>query len=244
MSNSPVTTIDIASTGAQPEASSSAARQRWFELCLVLLVACGTAFLNALNVLKNGTNAVPHMTSDKWLIGIVQEVTALLLLGYVLSRRSLRFKDLGLRWSLGDVGVGLLVAGSSFAAYLLGSTVVHVFHYAIYGVMAGGPSASAFFAHPSVAAIPFSLLNPFFEELIVRAYLMTEVLDLTGSSTLAVALSVAVQSSYHLYYGWAGAISLSFQFLIFALYYARSRRALPVIVAHGLFDIYGLVRLW
>jgi hypothetical protein len=135
-----VTTIDIASTGAQPEASSSAARQRWFELCLVLLVACGTAFLNALNVLKNGTNAVPHMTSDKWLIGIVQEVTALLLLGYVLSRRSLRFKDLGLRWSLGDVGVGLLVAGSSFAAYLLGSTVVHVFHYAIYGVMAGGPA--------------------------------------------------------------------------------------------------------
>jgi len=80
------------STGAQPESSLSAARQRWFELCLVLLVACGSAFLNALYVLKNGTNAVPHMTYDKWLIGIVQEVTALLLLGYVLSRAKLRFK--------------------------------------------------------------------------------------------------------------------------------------------------------
>jgi len=92
--------------------------------------------------------------------------------------------------------------------------------------------------------IPFVLLNPFFEELIVRAYLMTEVQDLTGSSALAILVSVIVQFSYHLYYGWAGAISLSFQFLIFALYYARSRNISPVIVAHGLFDIYGIVRLW
>jgi membrane protease YdiL (CAAX protease family) len=93
-------------------------------------------------------------------------------------------------------------------------------------------------------AIPLSLLNPFFEELIVRAYLMTEVIELTGSSTLAVALSVFVQFSYHLYYGWGGAISLAFFFLALALYYVRSRRALPVIIAHGLLDIYALIRLW
>jgi membrane protease YdiL (CAAX protease family) len=93
-------------------------------------------------------------------------------------------------------------------------------------------------------AIPFSLLNPFFEELIVRAYLMTEVMELTGSSTLAVALSVGVQFSYHLYYGWVGAISLSFFFLVFALYYVRSSCALPVIVAHGFVDVYALLRLW
>lgn len=73
---------------------------------------------------------------------------------------------------------------------------------------------------------------------------MTEVMELTGSSTLAVALSVAVQFSYHLYYGWAGAIFLAFLFLIFSLYYDRTRRALPIIVAHGVFDIYALFRLW
>jgi len=56
--------------------------------------------------------------------------------------------------------------------------------------------------------------------------------------------SVAVQFSYHLYYGWAGAIALSFQFLIFALYYSHSRRALPIIAAHGFFDIWALFRLW
>ena len=42
-------------------------------------------------------------------------------------------------------------------------------------------TARDFFAHPSVMAIPLALLNPFFEELLVRAYLMTEVMELTGS---------------------------------------------------------------
>ena len=73
---------------------------------------------------------------------------------------------------------------------------------------------------------------------------MTEVIQLTGSSVLAVVLSTAVQFSYHLYYGWAGAISLGFLFLALSLYYVRTRRALPVIVAHGFFDIYALFRLF
>ena len=84
--------------------------------------------------------------------------------------------------------------------------------------------------------VPFLLLNPFFEELIVRAYLTTEIIELTGSSLLSVLGSVVVQTSYHLYYGWLGAISLSFLFLAFALYFARTRKALPLIVAHGAFD--------
>lgn len=73
---------------------------------------------------------------------------------------------------------------------------------------------------------------------------MTEVVELTGSTTLAVVLSVAIQSSYHLYYGWVGALALACQFLIFSLYYARWRQALPIIIAHGFFDITTLIRLW
>ena len=177
-------------------------------------------------------------------MGVVQETSGLLLLGYILSRRGRKFYDLGLRWSLRDIGTGLLTAGFSFALYLLGSALVHLLHFAMYRSLATGPNGSDFFAHPSFFAIPYTLLNPFFEEILVRAYLMTELIELTGSSSLAVGVSVAVQSSYHLYYGWSGALSVSFLFLGFALYYARTRKALPIIVAHGFFDIYGLIRLW
>jgi membrane protease YdiL (CAAX protease family) len=244
MSFSPSVLPDAPSQAIQHEISPREKRQRWFELFLVLLIAIGGSLLQSLYLLHFGPSAAPRISSARWLLGLVHEVAGLLLLGYVLSRRSLGFKDLGLRWSLRDVGVGLLVAGISYAAYIFGSMVVHFVQYAVYGSLSTGPSGRDFFAHPGVAALPFAFLNPFFEELIVRAYLMTEVLDLTGSSLLAVALSVAVQFSYHLYYGWAGAITLSFQFLTFALYYSRSRRALPIIVAHGFFDISALMRLW
>jgi membrane protease YdiL (CAAX protease family) len=133
---------------------------------------------------------------------------------------------------------------ASYVSYSLGSVIVHVFRQVMFGTVREGPTAKDFFAHPSIVAIPFSLLNPFFEELIVRAYLMTEVIALTGSEAVAVVLSVVVQSSYHLYYGWGGAIAISFQFLVFAIYYAQTRRALPIIIAHGFYDVIALVRLW
>ncbi len=235
--------IEIASAGVSTKVASSETRQRWFELGLVLLVAFGGSLVNALYLLKNGPGASPLQTSGRWVFGTVHEISALLVLGYVLARRGLRFKDLGLRWSLRDFGAGLLVTGASFTSYLLGWTLIQWIHHAAYSSLATPPIGRDFFAHPTMAVIPFILLNPFFEELIVRAYLMSEVLDLTRSPSLAVTMSVVVQFSYHLYYGWVGALSLSFQFLVFALYYARSRRAGPIIVAHGLFDILGVLQL-
>jgi len=236
--------IQPAPSAAQIERPADSRRFRWFEVSLVLLITCGTAFLNSLYLLRYGPSAMPHISSARWSVGIVHEVASLLLLGYVLSRRNLGFRDLGLRWSLRDIGVGLLVAGGSYATYALGYLLVHLLHRMVFSSALKVLSGSDFFAHPSIVAVPFSLLNPFFEELIVRAYLMTEVKELTGSSALAVAISVIVQSSYHLYYGWEGAITLSFSFLVLALYYARWRRALPVVVAHGFLDIYALLRLW
>lgn len=120
----------------------------------------------------------------RWVSGLLEEVAALLLLGYVLSRRGRSFRDLGLRWSFSNVGVGLLVAGVCFAVYVFGSIIVHVVHYTIYRTLANGPTGSTFFSHPGFLAVPFTLLNPFFEEMIVRAYLMTEIIDLTHSSAL------------------------------------------------------------
>jgi membrane protease YdiL (CAAX protease family) len=236
--------IDVAPVAAHAGLPADEKRHRWFELNLVLLIACGGGIVNALFLLHNGPTATLGSSSLRWSYGIVHEFSVLALLAYVLSRRGLGFKSLGFGWSIRDVGVGLLVTGVSLAAYFLGSTLIQLFHHAAYGSFAKGPGGREFFAHPSVVFIPFVILNPFFEELVVRAYLMSEVFALTGSRARAILTSVVVQSSYHLYYGWAGAISLSFLFLTFALYYMRSRRALPIIVAHGLFDLYALFRVW
>ncbi|MFZ0303945.1 MAG: type II CAAX endopeptidase family protein [Terracidiphilus sp.] len=209
-------------------------RMRWFELSLVIFVAFGQYFIASIYML-NGANDPRQGETPFRLFSILQEATCLLLLCYVLSRRKLRFSDLGLRWSIRDLWTGLGVIVVSYAAYYAGYYLIQVialtvspksvarqtFHWGSFGYY----------------AIPLLLLNPFFEELIVRAYLMTEIRELTGSPILAVVLSVAVQTSYHLYYGWKGALSLAFQFLVFSLYYAKTRRITPVILAHEVFDL-------
>jgi membrane protease YdiL (CAAX protease family) len=150
---------------------------------------------------------------------------------------------LGLNWSVRDIVAGIAIAVSGYVSYAVGAILLQALHRELYGTIAHGPKPSDFFSHPTIWALPFTLLNPFFEELIVRAYVMTEIQALTGSKILAISFSVLFQSSYHLYYGWVGALSIAFLFLVFAVYYSRTKRAVPIIIAHALFDLYGLIRL-
>ena len=237
-------TICEAPSTAPLEYPRGGKRLRLFEVSLVIVVAFGNYFLSSLLILRDGKSVLPYFQGSRWAVGILHELIALCLLGYVLSRRSIRIRDLGLRWSLRDLMTGAGVAVASYATYIAGSFAVYTFHRTLFPSGSNGVTAREMFGHPGFMAIPFSLLNPFFEELIVRAYLMTEVENLTGSWALAAALSVVVQTSYHLYYGWVGALSLSFQFLVFSIYYARTRKATPIIFAHGFFDLWALARLW
>jgi membrane protease YdiL (CAAX protease family) len=222
--------------------TASDKRVRWFELALVLVIAFGGSFLSSLYLMKAGKAAIPMVIEFRWARGFVQEIPCLFLLWYVLSRRRRSFRDIGLRWSVRDVGVGLGLTLVSYLAYMVGGFIVYFLHHALFPQAANGVSAADLSSHSLVAAIPFALINPFFEELIVRAYLMTEVKALTGSWFLASISSVAIQWSYHLYYGWDGSLSIAFTFLAFSIYFARTQRATPVVVAHGVLDIWAV--LW
>jgi membrane protease YdiL (CAAX protease family) len=114
-------------------------------------------------------------------------------------------------------------------------------HRAFFPAGTSGVTAADLSSHSLLLAVPFALINPFFEELIVRAYLMTEVKALTGSWFLASLSSVAIQWSYHLYYGWDVSLSMAFTFLTFSIYFARTQKATPIVVAHGLLDIWALM---
>ncbi len=230
-----------APAGALPMTASDK-RLRWFELALVLVIAFGGSFLSSLYLMKAGKAALPMVSEFRWARGFVQEIPCLFLLWYVLSRRRRNFRDIGLRWSVRDVGVGLGLTLVSYLAYIVGGFIVYFVHHAFFPPGANGVSAADLSSHSSLLAIPFVLINPFFEELIVRAYLMTEVKALTGSWFLASISSVAIQWSYHLYYGWDGSFSIAFTFLAFSIYFARTQKATPLVVAHGMLDIWAL--LW
>lgn len=74
----------------------------------------------------------------------------------------------------------------------------------------------------------------------MRAFLITEFQGVYFSTTLVLLVSVAVQTAYHLYQGLPGALCHVRIFLTFSLYYVRTRRILPVILAHLSMDVLSL----
>ncbi len=138
--NAPSNTIvSGCANGPQNELSDKERRQRWFEIFLVVLVAFGGYLVSALYLLLHGPTAESQVSSFRAAGNIVQEVAALLLLGYVLSRRGLKFSSLGLRWSLSDVRMGLLLTSVSYATFGVGYTLVQAVHHLVYGSWSDGP---------------------------------------------------------------------------------------------------------
>jgi membrane protease YdiL (CAAX protease family) len=174
--------------------------------------------------------------------GLIDEVLVIALLAYVLFRQGRGLQSLGLRFRWPDIPISLLLAFASIVAYYIGYALLLRGRQPVAEQMGGraGQTGTYLDAGLTLGPILFVLLNPFFEELIARAYVMSEVKDLTGSGVLAVVISVALQTVYHLYQGVTVAIATGAGFLIFSLYYVRSRRITPVILAHLYLDALAL----
>lgn len=241
MSLAPVTTVPEANSSVIPDVQRN--NLRWFELGLVLLLAFGSSLAFSIHTLVHGPADFSPYTNERWVNSAFHELICLALLGYVLHRRGLRFRDLGLTWSRRDIFIGMGLYAAASLVHSVAYWLIQAGQLTITGSIAPPVRAAQIFGHPTTLAFLFAFLNPFFEELIVRAYLMTEVSKLTGSMVLATIVSVLLQSAYHLYYGWTGAAAMVFLFSVFAVYYALTRNATPVIIAHFLLDILALAHL-
>lgn len=104
---------------------------------------------------------------------------------------------------------------------------------------------STFVASPSplnyALILVGSCFNGLSEELVMRAYLITRLEQLLGSTARAVAASTALFAAYHLYAGFAG-LTFGVVFgLVAALLFVRFRRLIPLVAAHIFMDILGFV---
>ena len=218
---------------------------RIFEVILICTIAfSGSILASTYSFLGNSfgnSSSNSNWGAWDWTARTLREGSALGLLWYILMRHGKSFRDLGLTWTRKDIvwAVILGVVGSlAFRAvydaiYFTGvTTVSHKALTAYVGnVLFGG---GIFFT-----TIFFQFLNPFFEELIVRAYVMTEVKQLTNSTTKAIIISTLLQTSYHFYQGGPAAFGHMATFLMFSIFYAKTNRIAPIILAHLYFDVSG-----
>ncbi|MHB8563611.1 MAG: CPBP family intramembrane glutamic endopeptidase [Acidiferrobacteraceae bacterium] len=220
----------------------AARRNRLAGSLLVVAVAFSLPFFGSLRVFIDGVR--PYAISQIAVAaGVVQMLLSLFVLAYVLAQRGLGLRDLGFRFSAWDLPVALilLVVGS------VASRFAYAGEWYAYGAITG--HAPALRSYPSVFDDGFTLMvtlfvviDPFVEELIGRAFIISEVDFFTSQRWLGVLISVAVTSSYHLYEGWVAIAPVATLFLVFAIYYARARRVWPIIIAHLAYDLIVLAQ--
>jgi membrane protease YdiL (CAAX protease family) len=93
--------------------------------------------------------------------------------------------------------------------------------------------------------VPVLLLDAFqngaAEEIVVSAYLVTRLLQMGWSRERTVIASATLRGSYHLYQGYGGFAGNLVMGLIFAWWFQRTRRVVPLVVAHFLLDAFSFV---
>jgi membrane protease YdiL (CAAX protease family) len=83
--------------------------------------------------------------------------------------------------------------------------------------------------------------NGLVEEIVVIGYLLTRLRQLDWTPWKAIVVAAALRGSYHLYQGAGGFAGNFVMGLIFGWWFTRTRRVVPLVIAHCLIDVVSFV---
>ncbi|WP_109471059.1 CPBP family intramembrane glutamic endopeptidase [Ornithinimicrobium cavernae] len=83
--------------------------------------------------------------------------------------------------------------------------------------------------------------NALLEEVVMVGYLFTRWAQAGWTTAAVIVTSALVRGSYHLYQGFGGFVGNVVMGLILGLVYARTRRVMPLVIAHTVLDIVAFV---
>jgi membrane protease YdiL (CAAX protease family) len=93
--------------------------------------------------------------------------------------------------------------------------------------------------------VPILLLDAFqdgvAEEIIVGAFVLTRLRQLGWSNPRALGAAAVLRGSYHLYQGYGGFIGNAVMGLVFGWWFQRTRRVVPLVVAHFVIDAVSFI---
>jgi len=218
---------------------------RRVDLGLILLIGFAPLVLSGTYQLFVPIPATSASTNLKFSAGLIHEAATLLLFVTLLGRQGRRLKDIGLGFQWLDLPKAMGLCLLSYIAFAFVSTTVRQVYFFWNGDQIHYRDPQVIFAGAShVLFIVYIIAAPIFEETLVRGYLMTELIGFSCPVWLAAMASVALQTSYHLYYGVGGALSVAAGFVISAAYFAKSRNLMPVILSHFVWDLTATYMNW
>jgi len=207
---------------------------------LVAKLTAGPPLSQQTATLNPSQSPRPYLDLTYQLLGTFFALVPVLLALYLLSRDRLDpARNLGIdfRRPAGDAGWGTALAASIGLPGLL-----LVYAAAQLGLNAQIVPAAL---QPVWWAIPVLIIaamqNAILEEVIVVGYLITRLRGLGWRLPYIVAASAVLRGSYHLYQGFGAFVGNAVMGVVFALFFLRKGRVMPLIVAHSLLDIAAFV---
>jgi uncharacterized protein len=203
---------------------------------LVAKLTAGPPLSQQTATLNPSQSPRPYLDLTYQLLGIFFALIPVLLALYLLgrARSSLGFD---FRRPAADAGWGVALAAAIGIPGLL-----LVFAAAQLGLNAQIVPAAL---QPVWWAVPIligkAIENAIVEEVIVVGYLITRLRSMGMRLWLVVACSAVLRGSYHLYQGFGAFIGNAVMGVIFALFFLRFKRVMPLIIAHALLDIVAFV---
>ena len=207
------------------------------EALVVVLGAFGYALISTVCYLL-GIRPGAAITEHHLRFLLIYEPITLAILGGFLYVRGWTFKRVGLTPRLIDTLIGVGLAIGSYAAFVALWMLAAAANLQPAYLNGASSLVEGHFALPTVIAV--SIVNPLFEELFVCGYVITAAKE-SGHLAFGVNASIAIRLAYHLYQGGAGVVGIVPLGLIFGVWFSRTNRLWPVVVAHGLTDFVGLV---
>jgi membrane protease YdiL (CAAX protease family) len=227
------------------------------EVLLVLAVSLGaSAVYSVLSLLRKLLAPVPLSQSQAtlngsvvpnqaWLdlvyqlVGIGFGVVPALLALYLLARDRIRPAAIGVdgtrpRWDLGRGALLAAVIGIPglllyLAAYALGISATIV------------PSGLPDVWWRVPVLVLSAAMNATLEEVVVVGYLITRLRQLGRTVPWAIGLAALLRGSYHLYQGFGAFIGNALMGVVFGWFFLRTKRVMPLIVAHTILDTVSFV---
>ena len=203
-------------------------------------LTAGQSLASQTATLNSSRSTRPYLDLSYQLAGIFFTLIPVALALWLLSAHSERIaRVLGLDrvrpWSDLTEGAGLaaLIGLPGLAFYFIGHAL---------GVTATIVPAAL---DPHWWTVPVLILqaakNAVLEEVIVVGYLITRLQRLGWRMPAVIAASAVLRGSYHLYQGFGPFIGNAIMGVIFAEWYRRGGRVLPLIIAHTILDVGSFV---
>ena len=201
---------------------------------LIAKLTAGRPLSQQTATLNQSQSPRPYLDLTYQLLGIFFALIPVLLALYLLGRDR-RELGTGIRGS--DAGWGTALAACIGLPGLL-----LVFVAAQLGLNAQIVPAAL---QPVWWAVPVLILkaieNAVLEEVIVVGYLVTRLRQLEWRVVHIVVASALLRGSYHLYQGFGAFVGNAVMGVVFALFFLRVKRVMPLIIAHTLLDVAAFV---